>query len=137
MVASAMQLEAPLPPSKGFDALYGLEFTHISEGLARGQLTVREELKQPAGLLHGGVCAAIAESLASWGTGIGVVADGKVAVGLSNHTSFVRPITGGTVQAVASRRHGGRSTWVWDVEISDDDGRLCALARVTIAIRDR
>ena len=56
-------------------------------------------------------------------------------MGLSNQTSFLRPITEGTIHAVALPRHRGRTTWVWEVEITDDDGRLCALVRMTIAIR--
>ena len=58
-------------------------------------------------------------------------------MGLSNSTSFLRPITSGEyVTATAVRRHRGRTTWVWDVDITDDDGRLCATTRMTIAVRD-
>jgi uncharacterized protein (TIGR00369 family) len=57
-------------------------------------------------------------------------------VGLSNQTSFLRPITGGTIEALAVRRHRGRTTWVWEVEMSDNQGRLCTLTRMTIAVRD-
>ena len=62
-------------------------------------------------------------------------ADGMSAQGLSNQTSFLRPITEGTVHATARRRHKGRTTWVWEVEITDDQDRLCALVRMTIAVR--
>jgi 1,4-dihydroxy-2-naphthoyl-CoA hydrolase len=91
---------------------------------------------QPFGLVHGGVYAAVAESLASHGTGA-VLGEGRVAMGLSNQTNFLRPVTTGTINARAVRRHGGRTTAVWDVEITDDSDRLCALSRVTIAIRER
>jgi uncharacterized protein (TIGR00369 family) len=97
---------------------------------------VRDELLQPAGLVHGGVYASIAESLASWATSRAVMPDGKIAVGLSNQTSFLRPITEGTIEAVATRRHRGRTTWVWEVEIFDAQGRLCTLTRMTIAVRE-
>ena len=79
--------------------------------------------------------ASIAETLASLGTAYVVMAEGKAAMGLSNSTSFLRPITDGTIHARALRRHRGRTTWVWDVEITDDAGRLCALTRMTIAVR--
>jgi 1,4-dihydroxy-2-naphthoyl-CoA hydrolase len=121
---------------QGFDTLYGLEVTDISDQVANGRVEVRDELKQPGGLVHGGVYAAIAESLASWGTMLGVAPEGKVALGLSNQTNFLRPISGGAIHATATRRHRGRTTWVWEVEISDDGGRLCVLTRVTIAVRD-
>jgi uncharacterized protein (TIGR00369 family) len=57
------------------------------------------------------------------------------AMGLSNNTSFLRPITAGTIHAEARVLHRGRTTWLLDVEITDDDGRRCALSRVTIAVR--
>jgi uncharacterized protein (TIGR00369 family) len=120
----------------GFDRLYGLEITEAQDGRIRGQVTVRDELKQPAGLVHGGVYAAIAESLASTGTAVVVMGEGKVAMGISNLTSFMRPITTGTVYAEARVKHRGRTTWVWEVEITDDAGKLCVLTRVTVAVRD-
>ncbi|MGI9185820.1 MAG: PaaI family thioesterase [Solirubrobacteraceae bacterium] len=120
----------------GFDRLYGLELTEAQDGLLRGEVKVRDELKQPAGLVHGGVYAAMAESLASTGTAVAVREDGKVAMGISNVTSFMRPITTGTIYAEAKARHRGRTTWVWEVEITDEAGRPCVLARVTVAVRD-
>ena len=68
---------------------------------------------------------------------INVGGEGKIATGLSNQTSFLRPITEGTIHATATRKHRGRTTWVWEVEMSDDQGRLCVLTRMTIAVRER
>ena len=121
----------------GFDGLYGLELLEITGEVARGRVHVRDELKQPMGLVHGGVYAAISESLASIATAVAVGGEGRMAMGLSNQTSFLRPITEGTIHAVALRKHAGRTTWVWEVEMSDDAGRLCVLTRMTIAVRDR
>ncbi len=122
--------------AQGFDGLFGLELTEVTDDRVSGRVVVRDELKQPYGLVHGGVYASIAESLASLGTGAVVAGSGKVAMGLSNQTSFLRPITAGTIHGVAVRRHAGRSTWVWEVEMSDDQGRLCVLSRMTVAVRD-
>jgi uncharacterized protein (TIGR00369 family) len=119
-----------------FDDLYGLEILDVSDELVRAQVRVRDEIKQPMGLVHGGVYASIAESIASHATAVGVLADGKIAQGLSNQTNFLRPITQGTIHAVARRRHRGRTTWVWEVDITDDQDRLCALVRMTVAVRD-
>ncbi|MEJ7797809.1 MAG: PaaI family thioesterase [Solirubrobacteraceae bacterium] len=119
----------------GFDALLGLKLLECSDELVSARLAVRDELLTPFGLVHGGVFAAIAETLASLGTAVAVVGQGCAAIGLSNQTSFTRPIGEGTIHARALRRHRGRTTWIWDVEISDDAGRLCALSRMTIAVR--
>ena len=120
----------------GFDRLYGLELLDVNDSEARAQVKVRDELRQPAGLVHGGVFASIAETLASMATWLAVHEDGKTAQGLSNQTSFLRPIVDGTIHAVARRRHRGRTTWVWEVDITDDQERLCALVRMTVAVRD-
>ncbi len=120
---------------RGFDRLYGLELLDYDESEVQARVEVREELKQPVGLVHGGVYASIAESMTSLATALAVMADGDVAMGLSNSTSFLRPITAGTVHAHATRLHRGRSTWVWDVRFSDDAGRTCAITRMTIAVR--
>ena len=120
----------------GFDRLYGLEIVEFGEDLVRGRVTLTDDLKQPAGLAHGGLFASLAESLASYGTALNV-ADGFTAVGQSNSTTFLRPITEGGVHGVARRRHRGRTTWIWDVEIADDADRLCAMSRMTIAVRPR
>lgn len=119
----------------GFDRLYGLELLDYDDAQVSAQVKVREELKQPAGLVHGGVYASIAESLASLATALAVMADGDTAMGLSNNTSFLRPITEGTIHAQATRLHRGRTTWVWDVRFSDDAERTCAITRMTIAVR--
>jgi uncharacterized protein (TIGR00369 family) len=120
---------------QGFDALYGLEILALSNHEVRAQVTVRDELKQPAGLVHGGVFASIAEAITSMATWFAVSDEGHTAQGLSNQTSFLRPILAGTIHAVARRRHRGRTTWVWEVAITDDEDRLCALVRMTIAVR--
>ena len=128
--------ELPWRGMPGFDGLYGLELLAISGEEVRAQVVVRDELKQPAGLVHGGVLASIAESIASIATWLAVHDEGFSAQGLSNQTSFLRLIADGTIHAIGRRRHRGRTTWIWEVEISDDDARLCALVRMTIAVRE-
>jgi 1,4-dihydroxy-2-naphthoyl-CoA hydrolase len=125
----------PVPPDETFDALYGLRITEVGDEIARGEVPIRHEIMQPWGLVHGGVYAAVAESLASWATAMAVIEGGELAMGMSNNTSFLRPAKEGTLHAVARRRHRGRTTWVWDVDIVDDEDRLCATSRVTIAVR--
>ncbi len=132
-------MTSPQPPFRvtdGFNGLLDLEVTAWEDGVVRGKVDVRDELKQPAGLVHGGVYATIAESLASMSTHVAVSGEGRAAMGLSNQTSFLRPITEGRIHAEARARHRGRSTWVWEVDFTDDEGHLCALCRMTIAVRE-
>lgn len=130
-----MEPAPAIPLEETFDALYGLELLETSDELVRARVAVENRVRQPMGLVHGGIFAAMAESLASIATFRAVAAAGSVAVGLANHTSFMRPILEGHVHGAARPRHRGRTTWVWDVEITDDAGRLCALSRVTMAVR--
>jgi 1,4-dihydroxy-2-naphthoyl-CoA hydrolase len=127
------------PPSEpqGFDALYGLELTDCRPELARGRVAVREELKQADGFVHEGVYAALAGALCCRGTAASVAEEGQAAIGLAQQITVLHPITQGALQATATRRHRGRTTWVWEVEISDADGRVCVTGRVTVAVRDR
>ena len=124
-----------IPFERTFDGLYGLRVERVTEEEATASVPVSDAVKQPMGLVHGGLFATIAESLASMATAKAVAPDGKQAMDLSNATSFLRPITEGTVHATARRLHRGRTTWIWDVEITDDQGRRCALTRMTIAVR--
>jgi 1,4-dihydroxy-2-naphthoyl-CoA hydrolase len=132
-----MDLQLPYAIEAGFDALYGLvvDAVDLDEGVITAHVDVDDRHLQPAGLVHGGVFASIAESITSIGTWWAVQGDGKSAQGLSNQTSFLRPILSGTVHATARARHRGRTTWVWEVEITDDEQRLCSLVRMTIAVR--
>lgn len=117
----------------GFDALYGLEILSLGEEEATARVMVRDGVKQPAGLVHGGVYAAIAESVTAAAT-TQAVGDAMSARGISSQTSFLRPILQGTIHGTARRRHRGRTTWIWEVDITDDEERLCALVRMTVAV---
>ncbi len=120
----------------GFDALIGLEVLEAAPERVVARVPVHDGVRQPFGLVHGGLLAAIAETLAGTGTEAQVAARGEVGMGLQNHTNFLRPVLDSAhVHATATRRHGGRTTQVWDVDLTDDAGRLCAVSRVVIAVR--
>lgn len=124
-------------PKETLHSVLGIELTEHGDGFVKGQVPVADRVKQELGLVHGGVYAAMAESMASLATALAVLPDGEMAVGLSNSTSFLRPVTEGVVHAHGTRLHRGRTTWVWDVRFSDDADRTCAVTRMTIAVRPR
>ncbi len=117
------------------DSVLGFDLTHLGPESAHAELAIDDRHLQPLGVVHGGVYAALAESLASHATAAAVMPDGQAALGLSNLTSFLRPVSSGTVRADAERLHRGRTTWVWDIRFTDEEGRLCATSRVTVAVR--
>jgi 1,4-dihydroxy-2-naphthoyl-CoA hydrolase len=115
--------------------LIGIQYQETGAEEIRARVEVTDDVRQPFGLVHAGVYAVLAESICSGATWQAVHEDGMAAMGQSNSATFLRPITEGHVNAVARPRHRGRTTWVWDVEISDDQGRTCALVRMTVAVR--
>jgi 1,4-dihydroxy-2-naphthoyl-CoA hydrolase len=127
----------PLGLDTHFDALYGLELRELGEDRVSARVGVRDAVMQPMGIVHGGVYASIAEGMCSIGTSVAVLGDGKLALGLSNHTTFLRPVRSGSIYAEAIPLHRGRTTWLWDVRFADDEGRPCAVSQVSIAVRDR
>jgi 1,4-dihydroxy-2-naphthoyl-CoA hydrolase len=125
-----------IPLERTLDGTLGVEVIEVTDDVIRGRLPVEDRVRQAYGIVHGGAMSAIAESLTSLGTARGVFADGKIAMGQEINASFMRPISEGHVNALARVRRRGRTAWNWDVEITDDNGRLCALLRATIAVRD-
>jgi 1,4-dihydroxy-2-naphthoyl-CoA hydrolase len=118
------------------DETLGVEVLEHTDDLVRGRMPVNDAIRQGYGIVHGGALSAIAESLTSIGTALGVIPEGKIALGQEINASFMRPISSGHVNAVARLRRRGRTAWNWEVEITDDEGRLCALMRATIAVRE-
>jgi 1,4-dihydroxy-2-naphthoyl-CoA hydrolase len=130
--------EAPLagyPGDGTLDDVLGFELLEANGERCLARVAVERRVQQPFGLVHGGTYAALAETMVSWATVIAVAPAGNLAVGQSNSTTFLRPVMEGQVHAEGKPRHRGRTTWVWDVEFTDDGGRVCALSRVTLAVR--
>lgn len=125
----------PKPAASTLSDVLGFEVGEFDDERVSGSFEVTEVVLQPFGIVHGGAYAAMAETMASVATYFAVAADGSIAVGQNNDTSFLRPVSDGTVSAAATRRHRGRTSWIWDVEFTDGAGRVCALSRVTIAVR--
>jgi uncharacterized protein (TIGR00369 family) len=120
-----------------FDELLGTEWLDDDPDHARVRVAVREELQQPAGLLHGGVISSLVESVCSRATFIAVRDEGKQSMGQAVSVSFLRPITEGVAEVEARVRHRGRTTWVWEAEVRDRAGKLCALGQMTVVVRER
>lgn len=124
-----------VPFERSFDAALGLEFSGAEEGEVRARVPVGDALLGPDGLVHSGVYAAIAESLASTGTALAVLERALIPSGLSNSTHVLGSIGSGTLEAVARCRSRGELEWLWDVEITGSGGVLGAASTVVIAVR--
>lgn len=87
---------------------------------------------QPYGILHGGASVALAETVASIGAVMNA-GPGRVAVGMEINANHMRPKRSGVVRAVGTPAHVGKSSTVWEVRITDEDGKLVCLSRCTLA----
>lgn len=126
----------PEPPATTLDETLGIEsFDFDGEATATARMPVVDAVKQPYGIVHGGAYASLAESLCSRAT-YEAVSPGRLALGQSNATTFLRPVSEGFVEARATAQHRGRTSWVWDVVFTGPDGRTCALSRLIIAVRE-
>ena len=127
---------AQIPIEQTFEGFLELDWIELTGELARARLEIRDDLKQPLGLLHGGIYSAVAETLASVATVAAVWKDGYIGSGLSNRASFLRPVTSGTLEAVGRLRGETEDNhWLWGTDFVDEQGRTCALVDVTVAVR--
>jgi 1,4-dihydroxy-2-naphthoyl-CoA hydrolase len=124
-----------IPLERSFEGWLDLEWVELDRESAHVRLNVRENMRQPLGLLHGGIYSAVAETVASVATVAAVWDDGYIGSGLNNYASFLRPVTGGTLDVFAKLRGHDDREWTWGHEFRDEQGRLCALVDVTIAVR--
>ncbi|WP_200210118.1 MULTISPECIES: PaaI family thioesterase [Micromonospora] len=115
----------------GFVALLGLKLDEVSGDRVVIRWQVRPELHQPFGIQHGGVYCSVVETAASIGGSLWLGDKGQV-VGVSNQTDFLRAVREGELTAVGTPVHRGRSQQLWQVEITDDEGRLVSRGQVRL-----
>jgi len=111
----------------------GLEFTEVGDDFIRARVPVDDRTRQPMGILHGGVSVALAETLGSSGAAF-TVPQGHHAVGLDINANHIRSVSEGWVTGTARPVHIGRTTQVWQIDITNDSGQLTCVSRITMAI---
>ncbi len=124
-----------MPPGlgTGFDRELGLQYLDVTPDGGRVQLIVTDKVKQPFGIVHGGVYCAIVESLASVSGHAWLMENGGgTVVGVNNNTDFLRAIKSGVVTAVSTPIHRGRRQQLWLITITDDEGRTVARGQVRL-----
>ncbi len=118
----------------GWNRAMGVRFVRATLEEVIAELEVGAMHRQPLGLVHGGVYAGMIESVASVGAALHAMRDGKLVVGLENHTSFLRGVREGTLRAIARPLSCGRRTHVWEATIEDGGGRAAATGRVRLLV---
>jgi 1,4-dihydroxy-2-naphthoyl-CoA hydrolase len=111
----------------------GIEFTEIGDDFIRGRVPVDARTRQPYGILHGGVSVLLAETLGSNGAML-AIEKGFRAVGLEINANHIRSVSEGWVSGIAKPLHIGRTTHVWQIDLSNDAGQLTCVSRISMAI---
>jgi 1,4-dihydroxy-2-naphthoyl-CoA hydrolase len=115
----------------------GIRYTEIGPDYLRATMPVDARTHQPAGVLHGGASVALAESVGSVGANLCIDMQNQVCVGQEINANHLRPVRSGLVIATARPYHVGSRSQVWHIEISDEQGKLVCVSRLTMAVLDR
>ena len=118
-------------------AALGILFEVVDKERVVATMPVHPATMQPMGVLHGGASVALAETVASVGTFLNIDPTTQIAFGMEINANHLRTMTGGVVRAEAIPIHKGRTSWVWDIRIRDEDERLVCISRCTMAIAPR
>lgn len=115
----------------------GIHFFVDGEGRFSATMPVDHRTKQPAGLLHGGATAALAETIGSMGSSLLIDLEKQHVVGIEVNANHIKGVRSGIVTGTGTVLHAGRSTHVWDVKMTDEQGALVAVCRLTVLVVDR
>ncbi len=114
----------------------GIVITEIGDDYLKASMPVGANTHQPMGILHGGAAVALAETIGSFAAQM-AAAPGRYCVGLEINANHLRSVRSGMVYAVTRPIHIGRSTQVWDIRISDEEGRSVTASRLTVAVLEQ
>lgn len=112
----------------------GIQITRITEDFIEGTMPVDHRTHQPMGMLHGGASVALAETLGSIGANLCVDPQTHYCVGLDINANHVSGMRSGTLTGIAKPLHVGRTTQVWEIRMTAEDGKLVCISRLTMAV---
>jgi len=115
----------------------GIEITDFGRDYFCGKMPVDHRTVQPYGLLHGGASAVLAETLGSIAGGMQVNLETQSVVGVEINCNHLRSARDGWVYGKATPVKIGRKIHVWNIEIKNEDDKLIAVSRLTLAVIDK
>lgn len=116
----------------------GIEYVEKGDDYLVARMPVDERTIQPYGILHGGASVTLAETLGSIASFLTLDPDShQTPVGVEVNANHIRSIRSGWVYGKVTPIHLGRKTHVWDIRITDEDGSLVCVSRLTVMIIDK
>ena len=111
-----------------------IQFSEITENSLTATMPVTDKVRQPYGILHGGASVVLAETVGSFASSLVVDIDKYMVVGMEINANHLRPVASGSIKAVCTPIHLGKSSHVWDIKIYNDKSQLTCISRLTVAI---
>ena len=112
----------------------GMVYTRLGDDVLEAEMPVDSRTHQPFGLLHGGASVVLAETVGSMASYLCIDASKFYCVGLEINANHLRGLRSGRVTAVAKPIHIGRTTHVWDIRLTSDEGKASCVSRLTMAV---
>ncbi len=115
-----------------FPGLVGIEVLQVTTNQAAARIEVKEIHFAPNGYLHAGSIVTLADTIAGFGCLYNLPENGISFTTIELKSNFTGTVKGGFIRADAVLRHGGKTTQVWDVEVTaEESGKTIALFRCT------
>jgi len=115
----------------------GIVYTEIGPDYLCASMPVDHRTKQPAGLLHGGASAALAETLGSMGSLSLIDPEKQAIVGIEISASHLRSVKEGQVHGKAQLISRSRKLHIWEIRIHNDGGKAVCISRLTVMVLDK
>ena len=112
----------------------GIEWVDLGDDFFKAKMPVDHRTNQPYGLLHGGASCVLAETLGSVASYLVIDPSQFYCVGIEINANHIRSVKNGFVYGVCSPLHLGSTTHVWDIRITNEEGKLVCISRLTVAI---
>jgi 1,4-dihydroxy-2-naphthoyl-CoA hydrolase len=117
---------------RGLPEYLGVRHTEVGPGVLRAEVDMRDELKTPAGNLHGGVLAAVCDHVLGT-VCYPVIPRGSWAATTEFKLNYLAPVTEGTLAATARIESLTKRTAVVRIEV-ENAGRTVCIAQGTVLL---
>lgn len=135
-----MPMDLSIANERGLETMsshLGIEFTAFGDDYLQARMPVDKRTRQPIGIMHGGASCVLAETVGSTAANFCVDITQNYCVGLDINTNHIRSMREGFVIATAKPFHLGKTTQVWGIDITGEDGKLVSVNRLTMAVLKR
>tara|TARA_Y100000748_G_scaffold300451_1_gene298927 strand:- start:3990 stop:4418 length:429 start_codon:yes stop_codon:yes gene_type:complete len=129
-----LDIERLNAPGPHINTLLDIRIEEAGDNWMRASMPVDQRTHQPYGILHGGASVVLAESVGSIASYACIDSSTHYCVGLDVNANHLRAVRSGRVTALATAVHVGRTTHVWDIRLTDEQGNMTCIARLTMAI---